>query len=249
MGGIFAATALVSVVGLLSEGKTVGHVLTVAGFILLLGLIVALRVGVLAKTGARNLVLARQRAAVERNPGAPLTRERPGDNAVAVYGQYPRTVRYAVSYLKLVGCVDAIVLGLGYTYGFSGKVVLLGVAAVLVTLGGVYLLLDRRTYVDISAEGVWCRAWGRRRLAYTDFKAVYPRQNRRLAGVCLVPADLPTLKRKLSWFGRLGLRGGGVPAHIGTLTLWSTQIGLSRDALLRSLQAEIVAVARVPKPQ
>jgi len=34
--------------------------------------------------------------------------------------------------------------------------------------------------------------------------------------------------------------GDGIPAHAGTLTLWTTRIGVDRDAFMRGLQSRIV---------
>lgn len=243
-GVLLGPIALVSVAGLLSEGKELSHALGAGGLILLMGAAVAFRMAQLNKASVRDMVLAKQRAFVEQNPGVPMTCGPAVHSAVALYGQYPRTVKYALNYLKLVALLNALVAWLGYNYGVTGGLLILGFCGVIATLAGLYMLADRRVYVDISAEGVWCRAWGPTRLAYTDFKAVYPRQKQRLIGVALVPQDLAALKRKLSWFGRLALRNSGSSmvgtAHVGTLSIWSVQLGLSQAALLSGLQAEIV---------
>ncbi len=49
-------------------------------------------------------------------------------------------------------------------------------------------------------------------------------------------------RRRIEWLARYSLRSGdGIPAHIGSLTLWATQVGLNRDTLMRELQVRIVS--------
>jgi hypothetical protein len=108
-------------------------------------------------------------------------------------------------------------------------------------LWGLFLLFDRRPYVDISADGIFCRSWGRLHYRFDLFKAVYPRQGRGQRGVVLVPRAPAELAPTLSWLGRYNLRSGeNVPAHAGTLTIWTTRIGVDRDTFMRALQSRIV---------
>ena len=87
----------------------------------------------------------------------------------------------------------------------------------------------------------------RKRWCFDQFKAVYPRQNRFQMGVVLVPRSTAELAPALSWLGRYSLRSGdGIPAHAGTLTLWTTRIGVDRDAFMRGLQSKIVAAGAAP---
>jgi hypothetical protein len=112
----------------------------------------------------------------------------------------------------------------------------------LLTAWGAFMRLDRRRYLVISAEGVWCRAWGKELHRFSEFKAVYPRQNRLQRGVAFVPQSPTEFRRSLSWAARYSMRtGDGIPAHEGTVTLRATRVGLNRDDLLRALSAEILS--------
>lgn len=100
--------------------------------------------------------------------------------------------------------------------------------------------LDRRPYLVVSAEGIWCRAWGNQQHGFNEFKAVYPRQNGLQRGVAFVPRSPAEFRHRLSWLARYSFRtGDGFSAHVGALTLWTTRVGLNRDGLLKALQVEI----------
>jgi len=246
-GLIFAVIILVSVLGLASEGKSLTHLLRAAGLIALLGVIVAFRVGRMAAYGVRTALLQRDRERVEADPAAPLVQ--PAQMPLVAerfYGVHRRSIRYTHSLMVRTGGIGVITLALGTWIGVTPLVTFLGIVAAGLALWCVYLRLDRRPFLEISAEGLWCRAWGKQRLGFEDFKAVYPRQNRWDRGISLVPRDRERLRRRLSWLGRLQLRSGGgqMAVHGGTLTLWANRVDLPQADLLRTIQAAIIAPRR-----
>ena len=246
-------------VALIVAGKRSDHtpvalepMLLVAGMLTVFGVALAFRIGRLAKVGARNMVLARNRARAEANPAEGLPQApRAGATAPARYwGTYKRSLRYAFRVLGLSGVALAVIAGTAYWYDvngyeFSPVIAMLGAALVGIVLHGLYMIVDRRVYLELSAEGVWCRAWGKERIAFNQFKAVYPRQRSLQRGVVFVPRDPDAYRTHLSFWTRLTFRsGGGVQAHARTVTLWTTQVDLPRDALLREVQAQVVRAAR-----
>lgn len=245
-GLIFGVLIVICTIGLASEGKSLTQALTVAGVIALMGLVVTLWMLVLVKYGVRIAVLQRNRERVEADPAAPLVHPPVKPQAPGrFYGVYRRSDRYTYSLMVRTAFIGALTFGLYSWKGLTPMVALFASFVAGLALWCVYLLLDRRPFLDISAEGIWCRSWGEQRLSYGDFKAVYPRQNRWDRGITLVPRDRELLRRRLSWFGRAALRGGGGgwggPAHVGTLTLWTNRVDLPQTELLRAVQAEIVA--------
>ncbi len=245
-GLIFGVTIAVSMIGLASEGKSLTQVLTAAGLIALVGVVVALRAGRIAAYEVRIAVLQRNRQRVEANPAAPLVHSHVKPPAEGrFYGVYRRSNRYTYSLMVRTAIIGGLTLGLYLWIGFTPIVALAAGGVAVLALWCIYLRLDRRPFLDISAEGIWCRAWGKQRLGYGDFKAVYPRQSRWDRGITLVPRDRELLRRRLSWLGRASLRQGGGgwggPAHVGTLTLWANRLDLPQAELLRAVQAEIVA--------
>jgi hypothetical protein len=221
----------------------VAPLLLMLGFVAFLGGVLALRAGRFAHAAARNLVLQRNRARVEANPAQPLT-ARVGRDGASIYGRYRRSPAFAYRVLGAAALCLALTASLGFGYGVTDRFIFLAALSSGLALWGLFIRLDRRVYLDVSAEGISCRPWGPQRLAFGDFKAVYPRRNSMQTGIVFVPRALDELRRKLPWYGRLALRsGGGVQAHVGTLTLWTTRVGVARDPLLRGVQAEILRAA------
>jgi hypothetical protein len=225
------------------------------GMWLVLYVVFALAVGArvysFAKFGSRDLVLRRNREHAERNPkhGMPAststsmsmsmsTKGAAMGGATLAHGRYPISPRFAARILLLALGVDVVSGGLAvYTQRLSFALILAGI----ITLWGLFLLLDRRIYLDVSPEGVWCRAWGTQRYRFDQFKTVYPRERLLNSGLVLVPRAPAELAPTLSWWGRYLMRSGeGIPAHAGTLTVWTNRVGLDRDAFLRAVQSEIV---------
>jgi hypothetical protein len=153
-------------------------------------------------------------------------------------GSYPRSIRFANKVLARGAALLIMVVALR---GLSTNVDWLLPFFVLLLAWGAFVRFDRRVYLVITAEGIWCRTWGKERHSFSEFKAVYPRQNRLQTGVAFVPWSPAEFRRGLSWRARYSMRtGDGIPAHVGTLTLWATPFGLNRDRLLVALQAEIL---------
>jgi len=256
--GVFAVVLVACGVGLtldrLNRHLEIDFALlgVVLGFIAFLGVYAAYRAGQFAHNAARNMVLQRNRDRVVANPARDLTgggavrpSDRVGHKAARFYGTYKRSKRFAYFVLSGGTFCLSIPTMIIVRYGLDGQALLLGAGAVGVVLWGLFLRFDRRDYLKISAAGLWCRAWGKQEHAFTEFKAVYPRQNATQQGIVFVPQNLEQFRRRLPWYGRVALRGGGgVQAHAGTLTLWTTRVGVARDPLLRALQTEIV-VGRV----
>ncbi len=242
------------IIGNLSDHTPVRleQLLGVSCVLLLFGVALAFRIGRLAKADARNRVLARNRARVEANPAQGLTEAaRAGAVLPARYfGSHKRSIRHACKVLGLSGAGMAVTGCMAYWYDANGYafnpiVAILGAAFVGTSLYGLYMIGDRRVYLELSAEGIWCRAWSNERFPLAQFKAVYGRQRRIQRGVVFVPRNPEDFRKKLSFWTRLYFRsGGGVRAHAGTVTLWTTQVDLPRDALLREVQAAVVRAAR-----
>lgn len=154
------------------------------------------------------------------------------------YGSYPRSLRFANKVLGLGIAILVVLVALRRLD--TNRDWLLPFFA-FIPAWGVFMRVDRRAYLVVSAEGIWCRAWGNPRHSFSEFKAVYPRQNRLQRGVAFVPRSPAEFRRSLSWLARWSLRtGDGFSAHVGTVTLWTTRVGLNRDSLLSALQAEIL---------
>jgi hypothetical protein len=189
-----------------------------------------------ARFGTRDMVLRRVREQAERQQSlaVPIT---PDGLPWLEFRSYTRTTRYWNRTLLRV------VVG-------NGLIALLALlnprAPLLLFITGPTLLwtliarFDRRPYLDFSREGIWCRAWGKGRFPFHDFKAAYPRQDRLgEQGVVLVPRDSKALIPKPSWQSLVLLSGTQMPAHAGTMTIWTSQVGLDRDSILRGIQAEL----------
>jgi hypothetical protein len=146
--------------------------------------------------------------------------------------------------LGLTGVIFVLTYGMSLYNGVTPLIYLFGAVGVFSTFWGIYLRLDRRPFLDISADGIWCRSWGEQRLRFAEFKAVYPRRYQLNVGVVLVPQKLDELRAKLSWIGRMSLLGGTAVAHTGTLTLWTSRVDLPQLELLRAVQDEIVRASR-----
>jgi hypothetical protein len=203
-----------------------------------LALLVGVRVDGFARFGSRNEILTRNRAAAEKNPRLDLQSGKPIHSAVLVQTSYPIAAAYA-RWLMTVSASGGVLVG-ALAFVNPACLYLVPLFAALV-LWGLFLRFDRRPYVDISADGIFCRSWGRLHYRFDLFKAVYPRQGRGQRGVVLVPRAPAELAPTLSWLGRYNLRSGeNVPAHAGTLTIWTTRIGVDRDTFMRALQSRIV---------
>jgi len=255
MFGVFGVLLVVCAVGLSIDRLNRGLEIDIAslglvlGFIAFIGLVTAYRVGQFAHASARNMVLKRNRDRVVANPAQDLTgagplrpSDRAGPKATRFYGAYKRSKTYGYFVLTLGAIASTISTMMGLYFGIGGQLVMVGSASLGVVLWGIFLLLDRRDYLKISSEGIWCRGWGTQQHAFAEFKAVYPRRNATMQGIVFVPRNLEQFRRRLPWYGRIALRGGGgVQAHVGTMTLWTTRVGVAQAPLLRALQAEIVS--------
>ncbi|MEO8980769.1 MAG: hypothetical protein ABI548_14435 [Polyangiaceae bacterium] len=229
------------------------QMLLVTGGLAVFGVVIVFRVGRFAHVGARNLVLARNRARAEANPAQGLPKTAPGAAAVPAryFGTYRRSLRYACTVLGISGVGFVIFGSLAYWYDTNGyefnpMVVMLGAAFVGIAIYGLYMVVDRRAYLELSADGIWCRAWGKERFPFSHFKTVYARQRQLQRGIVFVPRNPEEFQKKLSVGARLMFRnggGGGVQAHARTVTLWTTQVDVPRDALLREVQAAVVHAA------
>ena len=258
MVGLVFAVLLVVVVaaviaGRLSEQQPIAieQLLLVAGIWTLFGFAMALRVGRWVKVGARNKVLARHRARAEANPAQGLPSAARGGTAASAtparyFGSYKRSLRYARKVIGLASVVVGISGGFSYWRDSNGYeihpiLVMFGATGAALVAWGLYMVADRRVFLTLSAAGIGCRAWGKEQHAFADFKAVYARQSGIKRGIVFVPRNPEAFRRKLSWAARLMFRGGGgVQAHARTMTLWTTEVDLPRDAVLREVQAEIV---------
>jgi hypothetical protein len=232
-----------SVVALVNDAPW-SQVALLVGVLVVFGFAAAVRMGRWARFGARNQIIKRRRDQVEANPAMPL--------AIApatpvelqrFFGAHRRSVRYANWVLKMTALIAAIDAALWWGYGPGVYQIVFACAAVIFFGWSMFVRFDRRPYLDISPAGIWCRRWGTERLAFTDLKAVYPRQNGANIGITLVPRHPDQLRPKLSWLGRLALRSGdfgGVAAHQGTLTIWTNRVDLPQKAFLLAVQSEVV---------
>lgn len=216
--------------------------LCLVGIFAVLGIVIALRVSRFARFGARNFLIRRTRELAERNPALDFT-SRPGEGRQPIASLADGTHRLSTSHANRV-LVLAMVASLLLGGVVMARPALIWIAPILTVVLGraLFMRFDRRPFLEISPEGIWCRGWGPQRHPWRIFKAIYPRQNRLQRGVSFVPHSVPEFGRTLSWLARYSLRSGdGIPAHVGSLTLWATQVGLDRDALMRELQARIVS--------
>lgn len=221
------------------------HLARVGQFGLIFGLFwlaVGLVIDRNARFGTRDILLRRVRSTAEREQ-AVATRAQTFGGTKLPYtklevGSYARTTRFWNRVLVRTAAGTGLI-ALVAVWNPRAQLFLAMVTPVL--LWALIARFDRRPYVDVSPEGIWCRAWGKPHLSLDLFKAAYPRQNRMgEQGVVLVPRTAEAVAPKLSWFGRWMLRSGeSVPAHAGTLTLWTSKVGLDRDTLLRGIQAEL----------
>jgi hypothetical protein len=70
-------------------------------------------------------------------------------------------------------------------------------------------------------------------------------QNATEEGIAFIPRDPELFRKTLPWPQRIAMRnGGGEVAHVGTVMLWTTRVGVPRDGLLRGIHAELVRAAR-----
>lgn len=201
------------------------------------GLAVGVRVDQAVGIGTRDLVLRRHRASAEQNAGTAPTPGTAGADATLPYGRYPTATAFANRLLGL--CLGGTVL-----FGLLAKVYpgvfIPALAFAALTLWTLVLRLDRRIYLEISLQGVWCRSWGRQCLPFALFKAAYPREKSLQEGVVLVPLAPAAVAPRLSWWGRRLLESGEyVPAHAGTLTIWTTRVGLDQNRVLSGLRRAI----------
>lgn len=195
-----------------------------------------------ARFGVRDMLLRRGRDAAEREQQRVVIQAQDAGASGLVLGSYRRTTRYWNRMLLLIAAYNAFVALLTTVIPRAQLFLLISVPGLLWALVARF---DRRPYLELTTEGIWCRAWGKQRLPFQDFKAAYARKNSLgEQGVVLIPRDPAALTPKLSLNGRLALRSGeNVPAHAGTLTIWTSKVGLDRDSLLRSLQAELARAA------
>jgi hypothetical protein len=223
------------------DGSFAEHVARLPVWLVVYGMIafvVGVQVDRLARFGSRNEILSRNRAAAEKNPRLDLQSGKPSPPAVLVQTSYRIAASYA-TWVMTLSCSGGVLTGALAAVNPSCAYLLPLFAAL--ALWGLFLRFDRRTYVDISADGIFCRSWGPLHYRFDLFKAVYPRQGRGQRGVVLVPRSPAELAPTLSWLGRYNLRSGeNVPAHAGTLTLWTTRIGVDRDTFMHGLQSRIV---------
>jgi hypothetical protein len=190
-----------------------------------------------ARFGVRDMLLRRNRDAAEREQQF-LPRDQAHGTTQLDFGSYTRTGRYWNRELLRVAASNALI---ALMCQFNPRVQWLLLITIPALLWALIARFDRRPYLEFSSEGIWCRAWGKQRFAYREFKAAYARRNRvGEQGLVLVPNSAEALAPQLSWLGRRALRSGErVPAHAGTLTIWTSKVGLDRDATLSALRAEI----------
>jgi hypothetical protein len=241
---LFGALAVGGSVATLVNGAPWTLVLLLIGMLLVFGFAAAFRMGRWARFAARNEIIKRRRQQIEANPALPL--------AIApatpvelqrFFGAHRRSLRYSNWVLKMTALLAALDAALWWGYGPGAYQLVFACTAIIFFGWSMFVRFDRRPYLDISTAGIWCRRWGTERLAFTDVKAVYPRQSGANLGITLVPRRPDELRPKLSWLGRLALRSGdfgGVAAHQGTLTIWTNRLDLPQKPLLLALQSEIV---------
>jgi len=230
------------------RAEQVERTLYLVGIVVVMGVVIAIRVSRFARFGARNFLIRRMRQVAESNPALDLT-SGPAAGTKPIVSVADGTHRLSASHGNRV-LMLAAVASLAFGGVMTARPALLWIAPILAVVVGraIFMRFDRRPFVEISPEGIWCRGWGPQRHPWHTFKAIYPRQNRLQRGVAFVPHSVPEFSRTLSWLARYSLRSGdGIPAHVGSVTLWATQVGLNRDALMRALQARIVS-AQDPGP-
>jgi len=224
------------------RGEQLERTLYLVGILAVMGVVIALRVSQFARFGARNLLIRRTREVAERSPALDLT-SGPGAGTKPIASLADGTHLLSTAHANRV-LMLAMVASLALGGVMMARPALLWIAPILALVVGraLFMRFDRRPFLEISPEGIWCRGWGSQCHPWGTFKAIYPRQNRLQRGVSFVPHSVPDFRRTLSWMARYSLRSGdGIPAHVGSLTLWATQVGLNRDTLMRELQARIVS--------
>ena len=244
MPGLFALAALGDWLDH-PELSVVEHLPRVGDFALLFGVmwlgVAALLEGV-ARFVVANTLLDRDRGdALRQQREAPVI-EAASSSPHLEFGSYTRTTWFWNQVLLRAGAVVALSAVLSL---WSPRAQFFLVLAVFLLLLSLLARFDRRPYLDISPEGIWCRAWGKQRLPFHDFEAAYTREDGIGGGVVLIPHTPAELALKLSWGGRLALRNGErVPAHRGTLTIWTSRVGLDCDSILQGIRAELGKRAR-----
>jgi hypothetical protein len=250
---VFALFGVVTAIGLVGDWLThdrlteeqLTHSLQLGGILLLFGLVVAFRLSRFAALGAYDFLVRRQREAAERHPDRDLTSRPAGGVTPALtfgFGSYQRSISFGNRVLLLALLCNGLLGGL--IVARPQRVWMAPFIAAILVLA-LYKRFDRRPFLDISAEGIWCRAWGPRRHPFSTFKAVYPGESRMKSGVIFVPRSVAELKRTLPWMARYALRAGdGVPANAGTLAIWTTEVALDRDTFMREMQARILAARK-----
>jgi len=225
--------------------SVVEHLPRVGDFALLFGVMwlgVAALFDGLARFVVANTLLNRDRGDALRQQREAPAIEAPYSSPHLEFGSYTRTTWFWNQVSLRAGALAALTAVLSL-WTPRAQVLLAGAAFLL--LLSLLARFDRRPYLDISPEGIWCRAWGKQRLPFHDFKAAYTRQDGIGEGIVLIPHTPAELAPKLSWEGRLALRNGErVPAHRGTLTIWTSRVGLDCDSTLQGIRAELSKRAR-----
>ena len=242
-GLLFVPLWLLVLGALVVKGSELPLVLAVAGGSATFGLAFGYRMAKLGRNEARLRVNKRQWETGAVVPDEPKPIHATVPDIRRFFGPRRRSWRYGCVVLVGVLVIAAVLAALvSWHQGFTARTTMLAIVdGILFCLGAVWLL-DRRAYFDLSADGVWCRRWGSERIAFAEFKAVYPRRSGILVGVVLVPRNPDELRRRLSWLGRQALRSGdfgGVTTHADTLTIWTTRLDLPHREFLLALRAAI----------
>jgi hypothetical protein len=244
--GVIAAVAIVADWSTheRSREEHLTHALVLLGLLTLFGLVFAFRVSRFAGFGAYNFLVRRRREAAEHHPEMDLTSPPAGAVTPALtfgFGSFQRSISFGNRLLLLALLANGVLGGL---IAMRPERSWMAPFLVFVLAIALYKRFDRRPFLDVSAEGIWCRAWGPRRQPFSAFKAVYPGESRMKSGVIFVPRSVAELKRTLPWMARYTLRAGdGVPANAGTLAIWTTEVTIDRDRFMREMQARILAAA------
>lgn len=267
-GGVFIVVVMVDCVRISPFEVQLERALALMGGIGVLAFVFGLYLSDYATVGARNLFIQRTRDDAvrgaeqtwhasqqseqrsESRAGEEEDRAGAPQSLLLVCGPYRRSTRFALKTLALAGVVAATGIGVS-TWARSIVGALLFLISVPVAATSIFQLLDRRVFLRISSRGIWCRRWGDEELGFHEFKAAYPRQNGFKEGVVLVPRCAADLARRLGWAARYEVRfGDAVPAHRGTLTLWTTEVqGVYRDELLYGLRAAIAQTRSGATPE
>ena len=126
---------------------------------------------------------------------------------------------------------------------------LLWIAPILAMVVGraIFMRFDQRPFVEHLSGRDLVPRLGPATPPLAAFKAITRAKIASSAAFRSSPTPFPS-RRTLSWWRALAPLGDCVPAHVGSLTLWATQVGLNRDALMRALQTRIVS-AQAPGPR